>query len=131
MDGFNLDGLWMVDNFATPNGVLITWPTFFYWNEMCIELMGKLPIDEQNMRWCELKLIWLVDNFAQLSARPTQLQLQQYCMTHILYGDVSGNKIECEEHGWMFTTFTILSMVSPTFSCTQSRSPTDLSICFK
>ncbi|KAF1871057.1 hypothetical protein Lal_00020791 [Lupinus albus] len=52
---------------------------------MCGELLGKVPIIEEDMRGCELKLAWLVDNFSQLLPNPTQIQLQQYCRACILY----------------------------------------------
>ncbi|KAF1862987.1 hypothetical protein Lal_00018831 [Lupinus albus] len=37
------------------NGLPVTGPTYFDWNEMCEELLGKVPINEENMRGCELK----------------------------------------------------------------------------
>ncbi|KAF1869304.1 hypothetical protein Lal_00018396 [Lupinus albus] len=48
------------------NGLSVTGPAYFDWNEMCRELLGKVPIVEEDMRGCELKLTWLVDNFSQL-----------------------------------------------------------------
>ncbi|KAF1894975.1 hypothetical protein Lal_00022470, partial [Lupinus albus] len=67
------------------NGRPVTGPTYFDWDEMCGELLGKVPIVEEDMRGCELKLAWLVDNFSQLPPNPTQIQLQQYCRACILY----------------------------------------------
>ncbi|KAF1865390.1 hypothetical protein Lal_00004764 [Lupinus albus] len=48
------------------NGLPIVGPTYFDWNEICEELLGKVPGDEQDMRGCELKLTWLFDNFETL-----------------------------------------------------------------
>ncbi|KAF1893533.1 hypothetical protein Lal_00002022 [Lupinus albus] len=67
------------------NGRPVTGPTYFDWDEMCGELLGKVPIVEEDMRGCELKLAWLVDNFSQLPPNPTQIQLEQYCRARILY----------------------------------------------
>ncbi|KAF1884777.1 hypothetical protein Lal_00028664 [Lupinus albus] len=48
------------------NGLPIDGPTYFDWNEICEELLGKVPGDEQDTRGCELKLTWLFDNFETL-----------------------------------------------------------------
>ncbi|KAF1892234.1 hypothetical protein Lal_00036595 [Lupinus albus] len=48
------------------NDLPIAGPTYFDWNEICEELLGKVPRDEQDMRGCELKLTWLFDNFETL-----------------------------------------------------------------
>ncbi|KAF1861360.1 hypothetical protein Lal_00025644 [Lupinus albus] len=48
------------------NGLPLAGPTYFDWNEICEELLGKVPSDEQDMRGCELKLTWLFDNFETL-----------------------------------------------------------------
>ncbi|KAF1896294.1 hypothetical protein Lal_00018577 [Lupinus albus] len=48
------------------NGLPIVGPTYFDWNEICEELLGKVPGDEQDMMGCELKLTWLFDNFETL-----------------------------------------------------------------
>ncbi|KAF1869525.1 hypothetical protein Lal_00017100 [Lupinus albus] len=48
------------------NGLPLAGPTYFDWNEICEELLGKVPSDEQDMRACELKLTWLFDNFETL-----------------------------------------------------------------
>ncbi|KAF1862380.1 hypothetical protein Lal_00026911 [Lupinus albus] len=48
------------------NGLPIAEPIYFDWNEICEELLGKVPGDEQDMRGCELKLTWLFDNFETL-----------------------------------------------------------------
>ncbi|KAE9587175.1 putative protein-serine/threonine phosphatase [Lupinus albus] len=67
------------------NGLPLAGPTYFDWNEICEELLGKVPSDEQDMRGCELKLTWLFDNFETLPPRPTQLQKEQFCRARILY----------------------------------------------
>ncbi|KAF1866526.1 hypothetical protein Lal_00017909, partial [Lupinus albus] len=67
------------------NGLPLAGPTYFDWNEICEELLGKVPSDEQDMRGCELKLTWLFDNFETLPPRPTQLQKEQFCRAQILY----------------------------------------------
>ncbi|KAF1870122.1 hypothetical protein Lal_00017702 [Lupinus albus] len=99
---------------------------------VCAEQLGKVSIDEQDMMGCELKVTWLVDNFARLSSCPTKLQIEQYCRARILYiiggnllpdksnnrKDVSGNQTKCKSHEWVFATSTILDMISPTFSGT-------------
>ncbi|KAF1888726.1 hypothetical protein Lal_00036767 [Lupinus albus] len=38
------------------NGLPVTGPTYFDWDEMCGELLGKILINEEDMRGCELKL---------------------------------------------------------------------------
>ncbi|KAF1874526.1 hypothetical protein Lal_00029953 [Lupinus albus] len=48
------------------NGLPLVGPTYFDWNEICEELLGKVPSDEQDMRGCELKLTLLFDNFETL-----------------------------------------------------------------
>ncbi|KAF1896977.1 hypothetical protein Lal_00034678 [Lupinus albus] len=48
------------------NGLPLAGPTYFDWNEICEELLGKVPRDEQDMRGGELKLTWLFDNFETL-----------------------------------------------------------------
>ncbi|KAF1870546.1 hypothetical protein Lal_00025693 [Lupinus albus] len=48
------------------NGLPIAGPTYFDWNEICEELLGKVPGDKQDMRGCDLKLTWLFDNFETL-----------------------------------------------------------------
>ncbi|KAF1866360.1 hypothetical protein Lal_00024370, partial [Lupinus albus] len=82
------------------NGLPIVEPTYFDWNEICEELLGKVSRDEQDMRGCELKLTWLFDNFETLPPRPTQLQKEQFCRAQILYmiggellPDKSNNKV--------------------------------------
>ncbi|KAF1888451.1 hypothetical protein Lal_00011222 [Lupinus albus] len=83
------------------NGRPITGPTYFDWDEMCGELLGKVPIVEEDMRGCELKLAWLVDNFSQLPPNPTQIQLQQYCRARILYilgGELLSDKSNSRVH---------------------------------
>ncbi|CAL0316475.1 unnamed protein product [Lupinus luteus] len=67
------------------NGLPVTGPTFFDWNELCHELLGKIPIEGKDMRGCELKLLWLIQNFSTLPTNPSQLQLEQYCRAHILH----------------------------------------------
>ncbi|KAF1877198.1 hypothetical protein Lal_00015860 [Lupinus albus] len=67
------------------NGLPIVGPTYFDWNEICEELLGKVLGDEQDMRGCELKLTWLFDNFETLPSCPTQLQKEQFCRARILY----------------------------------------------
>ncbi|KAF1869974.1 hypothetical protein Lal_00017553 [Lupinus albus] len=60
------------------NGRPVTGTTYFDWDEMCEELLGKIPIVEEDMR-------------GQLSPNSTQIQLQQYCRAHILY--IMGGKL--------------------------------------
>ncbi|KAF1899549.1 hypothetical protein Lal_00019677 [Lupinus albus] len=48
------------------NNLPLAGPTYFDWNEICEELLGKVPSDKQDMRGCELKLTWLFDNFETL-----------------------------------------------------------------
>ncbi|KAF1884365.1 hypothetical protein Lal_00033541, partial [Lupinus albus] len=83
------------------NGRPVTGPTYFDWDEMCGELLGNVPIVEEDMRGCELKLAWLVNNFSELPPNPTQIQLQQYCRARILYiigGELLPDKSNCRVH---------------------------------
>ncbi|KAF1886015.1 hypothetical protein Lal_00021294, partial [Lupinus albus] len=83
------------------NGLLVTGPTYFDWDEMCGELLGKVPIAGEDMRGCELKLNWLVENFSELPSDPTEIQLQQYCRAHILYiigGELISDKSNSRVH---------------------------------
>ncbi|KAF1862276.1 hypothetical protein Lal_00026802, partial [Lupinus albus] len=71
-------------------------PTYFDWDEMCGELLGKVSIVEEDMRGCELKLAWL-----STPPNPTQIQLQHYCRTHILYiilGELLSDKSNSRIH---------------------------------
>ncbi|KAF1868178.1 hypothetical protein Lal_00018696 [Lupinus albus] len=135
------------------NGLSVTGPTYFDWNEMCGELLGKVSKNEEDMRGCELKLAWLVDNFSELPPNPTQIQLQQYCRARILYiiggellpdksnkftyiaevqlvwqtciGKCLGQQNQMQKPWVVFDASTILGIVSTTFSCTQIRWPTN------
>ncbi|KAF1883420.1 hypothetical protein Lal_00042178, partial [Lupinus albus] len=49
------------------NGLPIIGPTYFDWNELCEELLGKVPTDKQDMRGCELKPTWLFDVTPQIT----------------------------------------------------------------
>ncbi|KAF1862080.1 hypothetical protein Lal_00026597 [Lupinus albus] len=67
------------------NGLLVTEPTYFDWDEICGELLRKVSIVGEDMRECELKLNWLVENFSELPSDSIEIQLQQYCRARILY----------------------------------------------
>ncbi|CAL0312758.1 unnamed protein product [Lupinus luteus] len=96
------------------NGLPVTGPTFFDWNELCYDLLGKIPIEGQDMRGCELKLLWLIQNFTTLPTNPSQLQLEQYCRAHILHiigGELIPNKSNNRVHLMYLSLLRDLSQV--------------------
>ncbi|KAF1864589.1 hypothetical protein Lal_00039218, partial [Lupinus albus] len=74
------------------NGLPIVGPTYFDWNEICEELLGKVLGDEQDMKGYELKLTWLFDNFETLTPRPTKARIL-YMIGGELLPDKSNNRV--------------------------------------
>ncbi|KAF1891541.1 hypothetical protein Lal_00012434 [Lupinus albus] len=91
------------------NGLPVTGPTYFDWDEMCGEFLGKVPIVGEDMRGCELKLNWLVENFSELPSDPTEIQLQQYYRAQILY--IIGGKLIPDKSNTILTDIADVQLV--------------------
>ncbi|KAH1246572.1 Serine/threonine-protein phosphatase 7 long form [Glycine max] len=82
------------------DGRVVTRPSFLHWDELCHELLGKVP-PENARKGAALKLTWLLSMLrASLPEEPIMHQLQCRCRAYIMYMidgalilDKSGNRV--------------------------------------
>jgi len=63
----------------------VTGPSFLHWDELCHELLGKVP-PENARKGAALKLTWLLSMLrASLPEEPIMHQLHCRCRAYIMY----------------------------------------------
>jgi len=88
----------------------MTRPSFLYWDELCNELLGKVPPNNAR-KGAALKLVWLLSILrAPLPEEPTihQLQYGYGNRVHLMYFNLLHDFDNIKKYSWGFAYLTNL-----------------------